>query len=163
LLATPSSGAPPPPEAIAFFVSKSENRNQVHYAIRLSPLTCAPVDGAPVRAFWRMLERGPAVTEALLAREEPYYGISSQRVLARGNAGGSVHLTLRAIPDRPILVVTTRVEDTCHVVATAPIGGVASRLERVHVQLAWPFGLSHLLLVGARLSDALPMREVVHP
>lgn len=51
-----------------FSISKSENKNQVQYAIRVDD-RCEPATTAPVFAYWRMLEKGPTVTEPLLAHE----------------------------------------------------------------------------------------------
>jgi len=79
-----------------FTISKSENKNEVVYAIHLDA-QCAPVGDAPVYAFWRMNEKGPAVIEPLLAREARAYGIGRQRVLARGSGESKVELTLRAL------------------------------------------------------------------
>jgi hypothetical protein len=41
-----------------FFIAKSENKNQVHYGIRLDE-ACSPAGDSPMFAYWRMLERGP--------------------------------------------------------------------------------------------------------
>src|SRR5215472_4907849 len=74
-----------------FSISKSENKNQVQYAIRVDD-SCAPVGRAPVFAYWRMLERGPTQYEQLLPREEKAYGIASQVVATRSDSGGYVRL-----------------------------------------------------------------------
>src|SRR5579863_5839942 len=60
-----------------FSISKSENRNQVQYAVRVDD-RCQPLAQSPVFAYWRMLEKGPTVTEPLLAHEIDAYGIDSQ-------------------------------------------------------------------------------------
>ena len=39
-----------------FHVSKSQNRNQVHYALRLDQ-QCRPVGKAPVYGYWKKLEK----------------------------------------------------------------------------------------------------------
>lgn len=130
-----------------FFVAKSENRNQVHYAIRLDA-SCRPAGETAVFAYWRMLERGPLATEPLLAIEQPAYGLSSQRVFKRDDRGGSVQVTLNALPKRAIVIESKAVGTTCAANASAVVGGVQATLASVFVQLRWPFGVESLLLSG---------------
>lgn len=103
LVSEPAAGDPAHDVASAFYVSKSENRNQVHYAVRLDE-QCAPAAAAPVLPYWRMLERDAHATEPLLQREVPAYGIAEQSVVSRGERGGVVRVVLRALPSRPLLV-----------------------------------------------------------
>src|SRR5580692_8073537 len=76
---TPGESAP------LFFVSKSENKNQVSYAVRLDA-ECRPTGAAPVFAYWRMLERSPVVVEPLLALEEMAYGVGPQHATPSGES-----------------------------------------------------------------------------
>jgi hypothetical protein len=153
-----SGGAASRDVASVFHVAKSENRNQVHYGVHLDA-ACAPVGTAPVFAYWRMLERGPAETEPLLAREVSAYGFAEQQVLERGTDGGSVLLRLRALPSRPIVVRAAPHGERCEATATTVIGGAPATLGSVFVQLRWPFGVDHLELVGRRQSDGRALRE----
>jgi hypothetical protein len=130
-----------------FFVSKSENKNQVHYGIRLDE-RCAPRGERPVVAYWKMLERGPNDTDELLAHEAPAYGIAQQRVTARDAGGGSVRLTLRAISGRAIEVATKKVDGKCTATASVAIAGAPALLHRVHAQIKWPFGVDRLVVSG---------------
>ncbi len=143
-----------------FFVAKSENKNQVHYGIHLDP-ACRPVGNAPIFAYWRLLERGPFATEPLLAREEPAYGVQTQRTLKRSEQGGSVLITLNALPKRPIVIDSTATGATCTATAQAMIGGVPASLVSVFVQLRWPFGVDSLLLAGRVTLDGHVVRERV--
>ncbi|HXN33868.1 MAG TPA: DUF4833 domain-containing protein [Polyangiaceae bacterium] len=143
-----------------FFIAKSENKNEVHYGIRLDE-ACRPAGDAPVFAYWRMFERGPLETEPLLAREEPAYGVSDQRALKRNEQGGSVFLTLNALPKRPIIIDSTTSGATCTATAKATIGGVPASLVSVFVQLRWPFGVDYLLLSGSASLDGRAVRERV--
>jgi hypothetical protein len=139
-----------------FFISKTENRNQVHFSARVDA-ACGPVGPAPVQAYWRMLERGPLVTEPLLPREERAYGIARQTV-----EGGVIRLTLRAIPTRPIVVRTWRAPDgKCLSASSTVIAGFNARLFNVHVVLKW-FGVEHLVLTGWK-DDGSVVREIVVP
>jgi len=139
-----------------FSISKSENRNDVVYGVRLDD-RCAPRGDSPVFVYWEMLERGPGVTEPVLDRELRAYGIASQRVLARGPAGGSVDLVLRAMPSRHILVRTDRVERACKAWPSLSIGGTDAYLYDIYVKLR-PLGIDSLLLSG-RTTDGT---RVVH-
>ena len=141
-----------------FFVSKSENRNQVHYGLHLDP-ACAPAGAAPVFVYWRMLEHGPTATEPLLSREVPAYGLAEQRVIERRADGGRIVVRLRALPDRPIEIASVAREGRCDLSATMRIGGVPASLESVFVQLRWPFGIDHLLLSGRSLADGRALHE----
>jgi len=150
-----------------FFIAKSENRNQVHYGVRLDP-SCAPVGPSPVFAYWRMLERGPLATEPLLTRELGAYGFAGQRVIAREPNGGQVEVTLRALPARPIVVgsglgATQRPGEPCSATATTTIAGAAASLTSVYAKLAWPFGVEYLMLSGRSLADGRELRERIRP
>jgi hypothetical protein len=86
----------------ALVVRKSGNKNEVHYAVRVND-ACEPFVGAAVRPYWRMLERGPAVTESLLDSERRWLGIQRQEIDA-----GSVVIAVRAMPARWIAIHTFR-------------------------------------------------------
>jgi hypothetical protein len=148
--------------ASAFFVAKSENRNQVHYGVHLDA-ACAPAGAAPVFAYWRMLEQGPLATEPLLRREVDAYGFAEQRVVERGAEGGRVTLGLRALPGRSISIQTGSREGKCEAVAVTGIGGAPASLRRVFVQLRWPFGVDHLELSGRALADGRWVEERIAP
>ena len=125
-----------------FIVSKSENKNQVHYALRVDD-ACAPLGPAPIRPYWRMFEKGATVREPLLEREVPAYGLAGQ-----SSAAGIVTATLRALPGRAITVRTWRaVDGTCHATSHVSIAGVPARLYDVHVVLKL-FAVDYLLLTG---------------
>ncbi len=144
-----------------FTISKSENRNQVRYLVRVDE-RCAPVGPSPIFAFWRMLERGPDATEPLLARETRAYGVESQTVTARGDAGGTVLLRLNAVPLHDILVETHRIASgQCAATATAQISGVPAHLFNVHVALKWPLRVDYLLFSGWTLDGAQVIEERV--
>jgi len=140
-----------------FFVAKSENRNQVHYGIRLDE-ECGPSGDSPVFAYWRMFERGPFATEPLLSREVPAYGLAGQQTLQRTEEGSRIVVALRAMPRRPIVIDTAAIGSGCTAKATAPIHGISAVLASVFVQLRWPFGVTYLMLSG-RAPDGREVRE----
>jgi hypothetical protein len=145
-----------------FFVSKSENKNQVHYGVHLDE-RCAPAGDTPVFAYWRMFERGAHAVEALLDRELAAYGLLEQHVLSRGERGGVVRVVLRALPSRPVLVTTFVRSDTCAATASLVIDGTPATLASIHAKLRWPFGVDHLLLSGRALSDGRAVTEKISP
>jgi hypothetical protein len=144
--------------ASVFFIAKSENRNEVHYAVRLDA-SCAPAGAQPVFAYWREIEKGPNVTSELLGIEQQAYGIARQQV-----SHGRIRLALRALPSRTIVIETRRTDDgKCAATATLAIAGTPARLERVFAQIAWPAGVDFLMLEGAAVSDGRALRERVEP
>jgi hypothetical protein len=149
--------------ASVFYVAKSENKNQVHYALRMDA-SCAPAGREPIRPYWRMLERGTQVTEPLLAREVNAYGLAEQTVLERGPGGGRLSLRLHALPNRLIVVETSALPGgECGVVASTVIAGVRASLTRAFVQLRWPFGVDYIVLSGRSLADGQPVQERLSP
>jgi hypothetical protein len=135
----------------------------VQFAMRVDA-RCAPEGNAPVHSWWRMLERGPTAIEPLLAREIPAYGIASQRVLASREDGGEARVSLRALPDRPLTIESHRgARGDCEATARTSIGGGDARLYNVHAVLAWPFGVSRLVLSGWESASGRPVREDRRP
>jgi hypothetical protein len=131
------------PPALLFSIAKSENKNQVQYAVRVNE-QCAPLSGTPVFAYWRMLELGPNRVAPLLARELRAYGIRRQTV----DAQGTVRVVLNAAPSRVILVRSGRVADgTCQASAQTTIAGSAAYLFNVYLKLKW-LGIDYVLLRG---------------
>jgi hypothetical protein len=164
LRAAPAAGEDGAPRDVpsVFFVAKSENKNQVHYGIRLDR-ACAPVGDRPVYAYWRMFERGPEVTEPLLPIERQAYGVLDQQVLARDASGGRVRITIGALRDRFITVDTHAAASGCAAVATTSIGGVPASLWSVYVRLRWPFGVDSLTLAGRAVDDGRIVQEKLRP
>lgn len=145
----------------AFFVSKSENRNQVHYAVVVDA-SCSPSGDAPVTARWHMLEKGIGVEESLLDREQRAYGIASQSVLVRTQNGGKVRIVLKALPSRSIVIDTFVANGACVAVARTAIAGTDARLMGIHLVLRWPFGLDHMIVRGWS-EEGWEIREIGKP
>jgi len=139
----------------ALFVSKSENKNQVHYGVRVDE-RCSFTSSSPVFPYWKMLERGPDATEPLLAREESAYGIASQRV-----SGDTVTVTLHALRSRPITIRVARTDSGCVASAETTIDGQTARLFNVHVALGF-LHVDHLVITGWA-TDGHVLRERVRP
>jgi len=144
-------------------ISKSDNQNQVHYGIRLDA-RCQPVGAGPVYAYWRMLERGPAVLEPLLAREEPLYGVrgTPQRVHTE-DARSTVQIRIGAIRDRVVEVRVWPTAGRCEAIAVTSIADLPAQVWNAHIATRWPAGVSHVLLQGWTLDTRRAVNETIRP
>src|SRR5579883_2215735 len=129
--------------ASVFFVAKSENKNQVHYGLRLDD-ACMPLGSTPVVPYWRMLERGPNEMETLASHEHGAYGVASQQVVSRDGTTARIRLALRALPTRTIEIEVSKRDGRCVATASLPIAGAPARLRSVYAQLKWPFGVAYI-------------------
>jgi hypothetical protein len=144
----------------AFSIAKSENKNQVQYVIRVDD-QCAPVGPAPLSAYWRMLESGPTQTAPILPREVAAYGLASQAVVANDASGATVRIVLKAMPSRPLTIVTSRGGNgLCRALATVLIAGTSAHLFNVYVHLKWD-GVDYLLLRGWSLDGSHVVSETI--
>ncbi len=146
LLASPSreSHAPQFPElASVMVITKSSNKNQVHYAVAVDE-SCAPSGPAPVRPYWLMLERGPSVTEPLQAREQRVLGVDHVEV-----SGNTIQFALRGMPGRPFTVHTVRAGDgRCASWVGTTIAGTRARLGVIFVKQKLFGSVDYVLLEG---------------
>ena len=140
-----------------FFIDKSHNRNQVVYGLALDR-DCGFRTARPIQAFWRMRERGEGETEPLLAIEQRAYGLGPQEIIERRGDGGTVVVTMRAVPERELVFAARRAGERCEVLATTSIDGREAVLSRVYVK-TWFLGVSWIALEG--LADGSPVREVL--
>jgi hypothetical protein len=141
--------------ASALVITKSTNRNQVNYAVRVDE-TCAPAGPSPVHPYWRMLEHGPSATEQLSDGEQRVLGVGQQ-----DSTGNLVRVALRGIPSRPITIQTGRGADgQCASAAYMTIAGVAARVAGVFVQQRL-FGISYVLLTGWADNGAVVRERIV--
>jgi hypothetical protein len=146
----PAAQAKEIPSALS--IAKSSNKNQVHYAVSVDD-ACAPRGSAPVRAYWRMLEKSADATEPLGHMEERAFGIAQQSANA-----DDIHVELRALPSRPITIHTTKNADgTCSATATATIAGTSARISDVYVKIKL-FGAEYVQLTGVA-NDGRVVRE----
>lgn len=143
-----------------FFIEKSENRNQIHYGIRLDA-QCRPVGTSPVHAYWRDLEEGPSVTSPLLGREQPAYGIGVQYARA-SEQGGTVRMRLRAYPSRVVVIETGPVPGACAARALTTIAGQRARLVRIFAQIGF-LSVDHIVLHGRTLAGGRAVQERLEP
>ena len=141
-----------------FHISKSENRNQVHYGASVDA-NCRPIGAAPIYAYWRMLERGPTRTEALLDREQPGYGLAAQQVVTRTNHGGTVRVQLRAWPDRAIRIDLFRAHKGCGARAQLDIQHQPAVIQSIYIDIGFLFSINYAQVRGIRVTDGHPVQE----
>jgi hypothetical protein len=144
--------------ASVFHIEKSENRNQVHYAVHVDE-ACRPIGQQPIYGYWRELERGPNVVSPLLELERPAYGLAEPRHIERRASGGQVQLSLRALPERPVLVELFQTGASCGARALVAIQKQAAMLTSVYVDVGLLFSVNHVIVRGLRLADGAPIEE----
>jgi Domain of unknown function (DUF4833) len=137
-----------------FFINKSENKNQVHYAIILND-KCFPEGVAPIYPYWLMLERGPNITEGLLGREQGAYGIHSQKVISN-----SVELILNALPNKKIKVSSSLENGKCSLETITFINNKEAILKSVHVELGF-LRVKSITIHGLRLDNGSNIEEKI--
>jgi len=157
------AGAPAPARGVdsAFFIARSENRNQVHYGVHVGE-DCSPQGPHPVHAYWRMLEQGTAKTEPLLRIEGPAYGLEDTQEVASSPAGWRIRIRLRAYSDRPIEIALARENGACTTRAWMVLNGSLSQLEQIYVRTQWPIGVDYIRLSGVT-PDGRAVTELIRP
>jgi hypothetical protein len=144
----------------AFYVSKSENDNQVHYAVR-ADASCHPVGARPVFAYWRRLKQGARVDAALEGLGTRFYGASDTQTVSHTEGGGRVRMFVKALKQVPVdITLTRRADGKCEARATTTIAHAPARLDHAHLQLG-RFGLTvrYVDVVGFRQSDGARVSE----
>jgi hypothetical protein len=142
-----------------FFISKSDDRNRVDYAMRLD-MSCAPYGEAPVFAYWRIFEGSPPVgLKELSFMDRIPYGISSQQVSSRSATGGELSLRLKQF-DRQILITTKKeANGTCSVLTRTAVNGVQVQLVSVFAKLAGFASVDYIDVFGKDLGSGAAVTE----
>lgn len=141
-----------------FHIAKSDDRNRVDYGIHLDS-SCQPVGDAPMYAYWHRFEPGDDRYGDLGAFDARLYGVASQSVRTRTDAGSWTEMRVRALPDYRVLVLSQRTEGGCVARARALVNGRPAFVDRVFVQLGGPFRVAHITLTGVDAQTARPVRE----
>lgn len=115
-----------------FYVSKSQNDNQVHYNVNVNSSDCSPISSNPINAIWHMREKGKNVREQLIRREQPLYGIGRQTV-----SGNRVTFSIRGMDNKSIELIASGSNGDCKAKAYTRINGNKRQLSSAHVQLSW--------------------------
>jgi hypothetical protein len=164
----PTARAPAAARAVAgnpvqsvFFISKSENRNQVHYGVRVDA-RCRPDGARPVYGYWRDFEDGPTATSRLLDHEQSAYGLTAPRWVRPEGYGGQIRIGLRGFPDRPLTIETFRAESGCRARAHTTIARFPAVLRSIYVELGFLFSIDYVLVRGYSAADGRPLQEKVN-
>jgi hypothetical protein len=152
-----SAGAASPHSV--FLIQRNKNKNEVHYSIKVDA-QCRPRGDNPVENYWLRLEDGPTVEKPLKLLQQVGYGIKSQKVLDDG-----VLVVLRALPARPMKVVTASDGAQCSAAAYMTIAGEQAEFERAYVFAKDGFlmpEVKYVELFGKR-TDGTPVEERIEP
>jgi hypothetical protein len=149
---------PAAPVQSVFHIEKSENRNQVHYAVRVDA-ACHPQGAKPVVGYWRNLEEGPRAVSALLEHEQVAYGLTEPRYVRSTPEGGQIRISLRGFPARPLNIYTFRQGVACAARAVTTIQNQAAALTSIYVKIGFLFSVDYAILRGLRLVDGAAVQE----
>jgi hypothetical protein len=160
-VASAARALPGNPVQSVFFISKSENRNQVHYGVRVDA-RCRPHGPRPVYGYWRDFEDGPTATSRLLDHEQSAYGLTAPRWVRPAQEGGQIRIGLRGFPDRPLTIETFRAESSCRARAHTIIARAPAVLRSIYVELGFLFSIDYVLVRGHSAADGRPLQEKVN-
>lgn len=143
----------------AFYVSKSENQNQVHYAVRVDQ-ACRPQTQRPVFGYWRRLRRGARIDEPLEGPGRHLYGPSDEQTVKVGATGGTVRMFVKAAKQVKIEIRLEKTETGCKASSFTQINGTPARLSFAFLQLTrFGLGVKYVELVGTKTADGTRVSE----
>lgn len=143
-----------------FHVKKSENQNQVHYALHLDE-TCKPMGKRPVFAYWQRLRNGKRIDDQLTGLGTTVYGASeAQKVLPQKAGGATVEMFVKALKNVRITIDVRKTPKGCSATAYTTIQKQKARLSHAYLQLgSWGLTIKYVDVVGYRLSDGARLAE----
>jgi hypothetical protein len=145
-----------------FFITRSNNRNEVHYGVRLRE-GCVPASDSPIFAYWRLREETPEQLSPLLEREEAAYGIApAQHVLTRRGLT-RVSFQLNAFPDRPLVATIKPTGRTCSANVVAQVADRAAILDHIHIELGFLWSIQRIVLEATDVTGQAKLQEVIEP
>jgi len=136
-----------------FHVAKSENRNEVHYGLRLDA-ACRPVGKRPVFAYWKRHRSTGQVDAPLEGLGRHFYGASDRQNVRMDERGGHVQMHVKALERVVVDIAVQKTERGCVALPTTLINGERATLSRAYLQLG-RFGLSvkYVDVMGTRPRD----------
>lgn len=143
-----------------FHIEKSENRNEVHYDVRVDE-HCRPLRKDPIVPYWRDLEVGDHVIAPLTSIERRAYGIADNIKVTHNIAGGTVTFALRPLRRRRLVVRTMVKSGHCKADAWTMISGAPAQLHSVFVKVGF-LSADYIILRGA-LASGQAVRERLEP
>lgn len=144
-----------------FHIEKSENKNQVHYSLKVDA-DCHPIGTHPLSGYWRNLEDGPKNVSLLLSHEQPAYGLTEPRYVHSTETGGEMRVSLRGFPDRPLTIQVWKMGSVCAARATTNIQGAPAMLQSIYVKIGFLFSVDYAIVRGLRLTDAAAVQEKIN-
>lgn len=135
-----------------FYVSKSENQNQVHYAVHLDA-ACRPVGKRPVFAYWRRLRGTQRVDGVLEGLGTRFYGASDEQTTKAWSTGGQIYMHVKALPRVRIRIDIVKTPTGCGATAFTSIQNEPARLSYAFLQLA------RLQVLGVKFVDVVGFRQ----
>jgi hypothetical protein len=143
-----------------FHVAKSENQNQVHYALHLDA-ACRPMGKRPVFAYWRRLRDGKRVDDQLTGIGTTVYGASDeQKVLLQKTGASNIEMFVKALKTVRITIEVQKTAQGCLAVPYTTILKQRARLSHAFLQLgAWGLTVKYVDVVGFRLNDGKRLAE----
>lgn len=153
----PAIGAMQPPELPSVLVvTKSDNRNELHYGAVADP-ACTPSMDSPLHPYWLMRERGPHVTESLSRREAGLLGVSHQEV-----DRDQIRFGVTGMPGRTFVAHLSRAADgSCASWVDSTVSGVPARVVGVYAKLRF-LGVDYVQITG-RTADGKVVQERFRP
>jgi hypothetical protein len=142
-----------------FYVAKSENKNQVHYALRLDS-ACRPLTKKPVFAYWRRHRDSGSVDAPLEGAGVRVYGASDDQKVQVAASGGSVEMYVKALKRVRIQIRIEKTAKGCTATPMVTILKERARLSYAFLQLG-RFGLTvkHVDVIGFRERDGKRITE----
>jgi hypothetical protein len=143
----------------AFHVEKSENKNEVHYAVRVDA-ACRPQGKTPVFGYWRRLKKGVRVDEPLTGPGVRLYGASNEQTVSATSTGGRVGMYVKALKRLPVDIQVDKSKTGCVALPHVKLKGENARLSYAFLQLG-RFGLSvkYVDVWGVRERDGIKVTE----
>ena len=144
----------------AFYVAKSENKNEVHYAVHVDA-ACRPLGKTPVFGYWRRLKKGVRVDEPLTGAGVRVYGASSEQTVSVTPNGGQIGMYVKALKRLSIDIRIDKGKDgVCTALPRVLLRGERARLSYAFLQLG-RFGLSvkYVDVWGVRERDGRTVTE----
>lgn len=137
-----------------FFIAKSENRNQVHYAVQVDQW-CRPEGRHPVYGYWREFEIGPTAVSRILDHEQSAYGLNEPRITITPQ-GGQIRVSLRGFPSRPLTIQTFRRQGRCAARTLVMINKQPADLQSIYLDIGF-LAVNSATIRGQR--DDNPVQE----
>jgi hypothetical protein len=143
-----------------FHVAKSENENQVHYALHLDA-SCKPMGKRPVFAYWQRLRQGKRVDDQLTGLGTTVYGASDeQKVMPLAGGGSNVEMFVKALKHVRISIEVQKTPQGCKAVPYTTILKQRAVLSHAFLQLgALGLTVKYVDVVGFRVSDGKRLAE----